>query len=310
MNNDLLKFIETLSKKDSKTLSQKTLKMAEEVGELAKVVLPYESAFATTHRFVNKEKILEEIADTLLVDLSIAYSLDFNYSDIEDMVKKKALKWAELQNKEAKANYPVPYELHVTVANANPEYFKSTCDSLGIKPLLIDLQSNSGDNLLYDLMTSQIHVGNNSSAYSELNSIAHQLSLYGYDIIRKKIETVPWHPAAPSIKDIDPKMPPNCYFESHIGVIIKESDLNLLHAFMRHLPKAHLSKNIFKRDHECIKIMITYRDFKHTYEEFKTTIDEYTEKLTAAGFSYDDPIIEFSLFDSKVSHDAEWLRKP
>lgn len=40
MNNKLLEVIIKLSKKDKKNLSQKALKLTEEVGELAKVVLP------------------------------------------------------------------------------------------------------------------------------------------------------------------------------------------------------------------------------------------------------------------------------
>ena len=42
--NNINDFIKTLSIKDKKTLSQKGLKLVEEVGELARVILPYDSA--------------------------------------------------------------------------------------------------------------------------------------------------------------------------------------------------------------------------------------------------------------------------
>lgn len=92
-------FIKSLSFNDKKSLSQKCLKLVEEVGELAKVVLPFDSAHGTSHRFVDKEKILEEIADVHLTNFSIAYSLGFSDEDINNMILKKSIKWSSLQSK-------------------------------------------------------------------------------------------------------------------------------------------------------------------------------------------------------------------
>lgn len=52
---------------------------------------------------------------------------------------------------------------------------------------------------LKDVMTSSKHFGDNRSAYEEANRIANKLTSFGYKVVRKKIETVPWHPAAPVI---------------------------------------------------------------------------------------------------------------
>jgi NTP pyrophosphatase (non-canonical NTP hydrolase) len=187
MNKDLLKLIESLSANDSKTLSQKALKMTEEVGELAKAVLPFESASGTTHRFVDRNKILEEVADSLLVDLSIMYDVSFTYEELEDMVQKKAMKWAGLQNKERAANFPVPFGIHITVKDAPVEDFKHACKLIGVKPLLLDLQNNSGENVLFDLMTSQVHIGNNTSAYAAMRETSKALTDFGFKVIREKI---------------------------------------------------------------------------------------------------------------------------
>jgi hypothetical protein len=54
INPDLIEFIKTLSLNDKKTLTQKALKTSEEVGELAKAVLPFEGAAGTLHRFHRK----------------------------------------------------------------------------------------------------------------------------------------------------------------------------------------------------------------------------------------------------------------
>ena len=108
-------FIKQLSLSDKKSLSQKALKTCEEVGELAKAILPFDSAHGTNHRFVDREKILEEIADVHLTNLSIAYSLGFSDEEITDMIHQKSLKWSELQAKEEKAQFPLPFEIHITV---------------------------------------------------------------------------------------------------------------------------------------------------------------------------------------------------
>ena len=68
--NNINDFIKTLSIKDKKTLSQKGLKLVEEVGELARVILPYDSAHGTNHRFIDREAILEEVVDVYLTNIS------------------------------------------------------------------------------------------------------------------------------------------------------------------------------------------------------------------------------------------------
>ena len=92
--------------KDKKTLSQKGLKLAEEVGELAKVILPYDSAHGTNHRFIDKERILEEVVDVYLTNISIAHSIGITDEEFDEMLNRKSLKWAELQSKESNATFP------------------------------------------------------------------------------------------------------------------------------------------------------------------------------------------------------------
>ena len=115
MNKFLDDFIKDLSIKDKKTLSQKGLKLAEEVGELARAILPYDSAPGTNHRFSDREQILEEIVDVYLTNISIAHSLGFTDEEMNDMLNKKSKKWAELQLKEEEAKFPLPFEIHITV---------------------------------------------------------------------------------------------------------------------------------------------------------------------------------------------------
>ena len=326
-------YIKSLSIKDKKTLSQKALKTCEEVGELAKAILPFDSAPGTNHRFIDREKILEEIADVYLTNISIAYSLDFTDEEIEDMIQKKAMKWQEIQSKEDKSSFPLPFEIHITIdmsrivdGNGDStngrklfvEDFKHYCKSLGVKPIVIELELENGT--LEDVMTSSKHFGDNRSAYEEAERIANELSRYGYKVVRKKIETVPWHSAAPIVDGVIP-IPNGCYFESHIGVVIEPDEKQELNNFVEALNAgmedtgvggvAKLSQNFFKKSKDGSKFvnMITYRNNICGYDTFKDEVDMIKSSLTDEGFSYEKVEIEYAIYDTNVSHDNMWLKE-
>lgn len=312
MNNSTLQYIRHLTSKDTKTLSQKTLKSVEEVGELAKVVLPYENAHCTTHRFVERERILEEAVDSILCNLSIAYSLDFTDDEVDAMMVHKSEKWARLQSNESGVTYPLPFEIHVTVKiqpTGSIDLFKLACSQAGVKPIILDLQGKSGTTVMIDVMTSSKHFGDNKSAYIEAKRIEHMLgSTDGLDVVRLKIETVPWHPAAP--RRPGDHMPPNCYFESHIPVIIAPADDDKLRCTMFGVDGVHTSRNVFKTlDDGRIVVMVTYRSYDCTRDQF----DQYVVYLTELFQKFDwielgKVHTEFAVYDTKVSHDVEWLK--
>lgn len=309
MNKQIFDYIKLLTSQDKKTLSQKTLKALEELGELARVVLPFEGADATNHRFVERQQILEEVADTMLSVISVTYDLNFSDEELEDMMWKKANKWSVLQAKQTKGQFPLPFEIHVTVSGSiNVARFKNTCKQLNVKPVLIDMQDNSGDYIFSDVMTSSKHFGTNTTAWDEMNRIVRGLMDDNFEIIRKKIETVPWHPGAPSTSD--ELMPPDCYFEAHLGVVVDTTNqhrMDILKAIAS-VNRAHLSKNTFKKvsDTEHV-LMLTKRSYNSYNEEFKFHVDTLLHHLTVDGFTVQKPIIEFAIYDSKINHDASWI---
>ena len=156
-------------------------------------------------------------------------------------------------------------------------------------------------------MTSSVHMGTNRSAYEEMERIAsHFENITGANVVRKKIETVPWHPAAPSQEFENFTMPKNCYFESHIGVLCKEEDYEILKGIaVKH--DAHLSRNIFKKIGDQIVIMITLRWYEGGRESFENARDRIIIELGLRDFETDKVITEFSIYDTKVSHDAAWI---
>jgi hypothetical protein len=313
MHKSTLDTLRALTSADTKSLSQKALKAAEEVGELAKVVLPFEGAYATTHRFVDRQRILEEVVDTILCVRSIAYDLEFDDSEIEDMVIHKMRKWAELQAREEKANYPVPYEFHITVRTSEIERFKGTCAALGVKPIVLDLQNQQGESVMHDVMTSSTFMGDNPGAYNEMERIAAGLAEGDFEVVRKKIETVPWHPAAPDaagVPEPEQQMPKDCYFETHFGVVCNSMRRGELQGIAKQLD-AHLSRNIFKKlDDENFKIMLTARSYIGSATAFKKRVEDIESTLREKGFDVDKVIVEFSVYDTRVNHDSSWIRKP
>jgi NTP pyrophosphatase (non-canonical NTP hydrolase) len=313
-------YIKDLSIKDKKTLSQKTLKLVEEVGELARVILPYDSAHGTNHRFTDRDAILEELVDVYLTNISISHSLGFTDEEFNDMLVKKSEKWGSLQAKEEQATFPLPFEIHVTIeANSFLESiseFKEDCKDIGVKPIVIDLEINDGS-ILKDVMTSSKHFGDNRTAYEESERIVKELRDRGYKVVRNKIESVPWHPAAPVIST-GREIENGCYFESHIGVIINNDEKKSLNHFVNEFlmnsdeveltGTAKLSQNFFKKNDDGKFVnMLTYRSntcgkitFQLEVETIKSLLEEYC-------YDYEKVEVEYAVYDTNVTHDAKWI---
>ena len=311
MRLDLLAYVKALSVADKKTITQKVLKLMEEAGELAKVALPFDNAYATNHRFVTRQRMLEESVDSLLVSLSVIYSLGFDDIDLETMLKKKADYWAELQAREDllanKTPKGTPYELHLTVAEApDVDAFRLACHDAQVKPILLDLQTRS-DAVIKDVMTSSVVFGANTDALAALDAQTKVLEAHGLRVVRKKIETVPWHPAAPSLSHASPVMPKDCYFECHFGVKVQDGPALVQLRTLSQKLGCHLSRNTFKRAGDLMVMMLTYRDYEGPYEKVSAAVDYIGAALRAAGYDVDKEIVEFSLYDTKVHHDAAWL---
>lgn len=311
MEEELLNFIQSLSLNDKKTLSQKALKVAEETGELAKAVLPYDNAFATTHKFKTAEHVLEEVVDVMLSAISLAYDLKFSHEDICKMMEKKSTFWAQLQAAENNLTYPLPYEIHITVeSDFHIEHFQKVCGYLSVKPIVLEL--NNENFKANDVMTSSMFYGDNRGAYEESERISGGLSSYGYKVVRKKIETIPSHPAAPGETKPGIKMPKDCYFETHIPVLISKDQKVMLQELASELG-GHLSNNFFKKTENGLYVnMFTIRDYDKTYEYFLKKVKFVHDRLELNGFIFEPGYkmeIEFSIYDTKVSHDFQWLNK-
>lgn len=102
-------------------------------------------------------------------------------------------------------------------------------------------------------------------------------------------------------------MPSGCYFESHINVVSSDDRQSLLKNICEDY-SAHLSRNVFKMyDNGTYTIMVTHRVYEGTYEEFKAQLENLKKELAANNFNYEKITTEFSIYDTKLSHDTRWL---
>jgi hypothetical protein len=202
--------------------------------------------------------------------------------------------------------------------------FKRDCSIVGVKPIVIDLEINDGS-VIKDVMTSSKFFGDNRTAYEESERILTELKNRGYDVVRNKIETVPWHPAAPVIST-GKEIPNGCYFESHIGIIISQEekeDLNELVDFLNESicefsGTAKLSRNFFKRSESGKFVnMLTYRSNMVTCKEFESEVRSIEKIISGKNdwsllsnfkkFDYEKVEIEYAVYDTNVNHDSKWI---
>lgn len=309
MRSDLIEYIRRLSERDQKHTSDRVLKATEELGELAEAVLARNMGYATTHKFMSREKILEECADLLLCTLSVAYHEQFSDDEINDMLKRKSDKWARLQNNCDEGKFPLPFEIHITfnVLLYQTQEYRDACLVVGVKPIIIEFESESVTAQNRDVMTSSVILTDNRGVLAEVDRIVAEMAYHGFTAIRKKIETVPYHPTSPRLDGDD--MPKGCYFESHFSVKISDPRHAETTRFVADSCNCHLSTNAFKKYSDgSYDQMLTMRWYKGTNTQFRAAVDTVHKTMVELGLQVQDPIVEFSLYDTNVHSDDVWLK--
>lgn len=206
----------------------------------------------------------------------------------------------------------LPHEIHITVSLKDNEIsenfitsFKDICKELSVKPIVLDLESSTGYSFK-DVMTSSKIYGDNYIVHKEIERITKGLERNEFTVVRKKIESVPWHPLAP-VNEHD-KMPENCYFEAHIGCLISINEKHKLNE-LTIKTGAHLSKNAFKKlENGKFVNMVTLRNNSCTSSYFKTQVEKFVALLKVENINFEKIETEFCLYDTKVSHDYLWLK--
>lgn len=186
----------------------------------------------------------------------------------------------------------LPYQLHVTVTVNSSTDFVIYCKEHDLKPLAL---KNFGKGKSYnEYLTSSGYKGDVRGARRELDRIVSNFTDHGWKVVRKKIETVPWHPSAESPF-------PSMYFEAHINIDLKDRD-----GFTEVASKAglNLSRNLMKSDD---RIIGTIRQRGTTRSQFDKKVEKAIEILYVHGFVAEKLVTEFAIFDSNPDLDKNWL---
>jgi len=185
------------------------------------------------------------------------------------------------------------YEVHVTVNTDDIELFRSDCNKIGVKPILIETERKGLFN--NQVMTSSKHTGDDFKPTLDL--ITSQLRDFGYEVLRKKIEILPE----------ENKHDDFIYYESHMRLKLpKGFNRGLLLEFCR-IHDFHLSKNLFKSCEGFDYQMMTYRDNSIDYEEFVKRIEHMKTVLRLHRIEFDKVEIEECIFDSNIFIDKNWI---
>lgn len=308
---EAFKQIAALSKLQNATIQNRVMKLSEESGEVAGAVLKYTEAPGCTYRTATAENVVEELIDVILVAMSVLYELKgVTQEQFEDKLDEKLLKWSAVLH-ETDQNQPVlPHEIHITVSlsqDQTTEQFVSICKLMGCKPVLIELQRDMkavGE----DLMTSFTIQSTTEDAMRVMLSQVSMLANAGFKVIRKKIETVPWHPDVPKNEN-DLHLG---YFETHVPVIISDRKFTRGKVFEicdKH--GVHLSRNKFKQlDGDSYVAMCTMRSYHDTASTFQKKVDSFINELTANNITLHKKVfVEYAVYDSNVHSDDRWMGK-
>ena len=199
------------------------------------------------------------------------------------------------------------YEIHVTVGGPafTAERFRTACAAIGVKPVLLDLQTRAGA-VLHDAMTSSRVVGDDQSAMAEARRVVRELEELALPVLRVKVEADPWHPRAPQGRAH--RMPAGSYFEAHVQAAVPRGEnhdpalTGLCEQF-----GAHRSRNVFKAGEDGDVFMLTLRE-RCGLQDFAPRVAGLRACLRRLGLAGEGRSeIEFVVYDSKESHDAAWL---
>lgn len=298
MNNNLLQLIKGLSLRDTKTLSQKSLKLFEEGGELAGKVLALENADGSRHKVFYNRDILEECADAILVALSVAYSLGYEDDAIESMMAEKTMKWSGLKELDT-SDGKYPFEIHLTIDNVRSEdLFIYNCKQHGCKPIILDLPVSEGSEK--QITTSSVVFGSPQDAYTQAKKLAtlfeHQLY---YDVTRIKIETVPWHPMTSEFNNKN-------YFESHFTFIADDKEAARITSHCKSFG-VHMSRNALRYEIDGMKkFMGTVRSSSYR-QSHDITVERILKKLKDNDIVPIKSITEYAFYDTNRQMDRSWL---
>ena len=163
------------------------------------------------------------------------------------------------------------FQIHVTVENISETAFKKLCENLSlqflVKPIIVAYENGK-----HHMMTNT-HTDTLENAFHALEHIYSYFFFRNVDIVREKIETVPW-------TDENVK-----YYETHISTT-KDLELNKSFGYSRNINK---STDIYTKRYKN-------KEEGDKFIEFIKNYDNSCEVITEA-----------IIYDSNSEYDNNWL---
>lgn len=301
MKKDFLNYVRSLAIADPKTPSQRALKTATEVGELALAVLPYEN-MNDEEKEQAREVILDEAVDTVLCGLSVAYGLEFSDQEIDNMMYRKAKKWADNQGSGQRTKFPVPFEIeaYYAVNTSDLEDFLAAAKKCDAEVVVAE-----GDGV-HAVAVADRHFGDNSSAANAAMEIVGALVLGGFNTNGVSIASDLSHPAVP--KYATDTMHPKCHFECSLFSypLRSEFELERLKSVLRDTLGTEVcyEEGIYP---DAIGASFILQSAEPGTAIFEQTVDRALGLLNNSGFNTIAGNIRFVVFDGVVHDDISYL---
>ncbi len=224
-------------------------------------------------------------------------------------VNPRTLLLLELGREARRSDVSGIFEVHVTVQGDRVERFREMCEQLGkLKVIQIELKGSSEQQsarLQRQLMTASYH---SAKSIADVQKIAFGFARAfvgeGFAVERVKIEAMCHSEGVPETSDY----PPNCYFEFHVKLLLEPGQAAaLLPLCARH--NAHLSRNALKTVAQGEHRFVTQRMHKVGRSEAVARFEACVAELIDEGYAVVSRQREFSVYDTNVNLDAEWLEK-
>ena len=197
---------------------------------------------------------------------------------------------------------PFPFEVHLTLSSITPtQEFLEVCKELECKPIILDLDGEQ------QVTTSSVYKCDLQDIGGHADALANSFKRKGYEVIRKKIETVPWHPIARCY--VPKNKVDDCYFESHLTYELRsyaELDDLRKYAALYHM---HISRNALKPMRNTIKIMGTIRTYGScaSHNDRVAVTSAYITNSTK--LKPIKSVTEFAIMDTNTALDNNWMKK-
>lgn len=209
------------------------------------------------------------------------------------------------------------FEVHITVAddhNRGAEVFKEDCRKLGVKAILIELESGRPVHGIFQYQTGFWAAGSFDEILRLIDEHSSALQQQGWRVVRQKCEVtpslLPGHINCPIENEDLEKFPPQNYFEFHVKLEIPTDKRDEQMAVIRQLVekhRAHLSRNAFKSFSDCEHRFVTQRVYRKGQREAYAIIDAFVADALATSLNVVQVQREYAVYDTNVDYDAGWV---